>query len=193
MAKIRPIKTGASVLLLLFTVSLLSGILLTTAVIYDNRYYDSLCREIFDNQLSTEENVLNMMDWVESNIVDSVNKTDVPLYAIIEGLLPLHYSAGSIIKYGCYVEGLPYYGICGSRTRVMLVLLRRMGIRVRKLHLLSPPKHTMPLVLIEGKWKVFDPTFNFYWVNRQGQIAALDEIKNEPGIFKQILKKMARL
>lgn len=170
-----------------------SGIFFTIVVINDNSFFDSLNELLLVNEVLTEKEIINFMDWIYNNCNQSITKEKVPFYVIAEGLAPLRYSARSIIDYACYVEGYPYHGTCGSMTRVALVLLRRRGIPVRKLQLeLDKGSHTMPVVLVNGKWRVFDVSHNFHWVNNQGEIATLVEIQADEDLFAQIKQQWPR-
>lgn len=184
------IKTIKFISLVVAILFFLIGVFFTSIVIIDNNYYDSINSSILGQEIVTEQEIISFMDWIYDNCNQSVSKEEVPFYIIMEGLLPLRYSTKSIIDYACYVEGYPYWGTCGSRTRVALVLLRRRGIPVRKLQLeLDKGSHTMPVVLVNGKWRVFDVDHNFYWVNNQGEVATLEEIKTDPDLFAQIKKE----
>ena len=162
-----------------------------SVVLYDNGYFDGINQAIFNHDASLKNNVLKMMDWVYANCNRPVDVSKAPWYVIKEDLLPCHISARSVIEYGYGIPGHPSFGPCGSLSRVAIVLLRRNGIPVRKLQLLGPRGgHTTVTVMIDGKWRGFDPSFHAHWINDQNEIATLEEIKEKPHIFERVYERI---
>jgi hypothetical protein len=72
-------------------------------------------------------------------------------------------------------------GACGSYTNTLLALAAAQGIKGRIISLLNSPVndgHALSELLVDGKWHLYDPTFNaFYSLNDQLLPLSFSEIK----------------
>lgn len=106
----------------------------------------------------------------------------------IEHASPLHVSARTALT-----GGVDQRGPCGATSRSMIVLLRRAGVPARKAILYTPldrAVHTVVEVQIDGEWRVFDPTYGWYWVRpRDGAIATAADLANDPALFARVLEQ----
>jgi hypothetical protein len=98
------------------------------------------------------------------------------------------------LEYNCFgIKGEPGDGPCGTMTKIFLVAMWDQNIRARKLQL-SPINnrggHTMAEFYYNNKWRVISPSdSSFVWRNKNGEIATVDEIREDTSIFNQIYKQ----
>jgi hypothetical protein len=100
----------------------------------------------------------------------------------------LHVSARTALT-----GGVDQAGPCGATSRSLIVLLRRAGVPARKAILYAPNEsavHTVVEVSIDGEWRVFDPTYAWYWVRpRDGAIATAEDLAHDPALFARVLEQ----
>jgi hypothetical protein len=105
----------------------------------------------------------------------------------MENNSPLHLSAHSIL-----LAGTDTKGPCGSLCRSMIVLLRRAGFEVRKAILYAPEGegvHTVVEVKLDGEWRVFDPTYAWFWKRpSDGEIATAEDLGRDTGLLAAVLE-----
>lgn len=49
--------------------------------------------------------------------------------------------------------------------------------------------HVVPEVFTGGKWKLYDPSYQVYYLNRKGEIAGVEEVSNDPDLIVHPLKR----
>ncbi len=79
-------------------------------------------------------------------------------------------------------------GLCDDVSNVLHWIRTGPGYesRVRSLE-----GHVAPEVKIDGRWETYDPDFGVYYMNRQGQVAGVDELAADPLLITQPLLPMA--
>jgi hypothetical protein len=153
----------------------------------NDRYFDSVIRSVAPASWSPEARVLAVFDLVSDWQYFEARRIDSPFYrwlAEVEHSSPLHLSARSTLT-----AGADQIGPCGSLTRSMLVLLRRTGIPVRKAILYDRTGvgvHTVAEVWLDGEWRVFDPTYAWYWRRGDGTIATVADLAADSDLFATI-------
>lgn len=130
--------------------------------------YGRLAREITRDCRTDEEKVLAILKWTRENLKD-VPPTmpicdDHTLYIIIRG-----------------------YGVPGQFQDVFTTLCAYAGIpaffekaydRERK------NKYSLSFVKLHGKWRVFDAYYGKYFNNNSGEIASVEDIRNDHSLIK---------
>lgn len=49
--------------------------------------------------------------------------------------------------------------------------------------------HVVPEVFTGGKWKLYDPSYQVYYLNRKGEIAGVEELSSDPDLIVHPLKR----
>jgi hypothetical protein len=180
--------------LFLFGVSCLllgMGAFLLVAGVFNSRFLDEVNRDIARADAAPEERVLRTLERLSHWQYFDADRIGSPIQhwlARAEHASPLHVSARTSLT-----AGVDRVGPCGGVSRSMIVLLRRSGLPVRKALLYSDdgkPQHTVVEVLLDGEWRVFDPTYGWYWRRlRDGEIATAEDLR-DPELLAAILAKV---
>jgi hypothetical protein len=158
----------------------------------NNAFVRRLNAEIAPPDAPAETRVLRTFERVSRWEYFDESRISSPLLrwvARIEHRSPLHLSARSTLT-----GGVDHIGPCGSLSRSMIVLLRQAKIPVRKVILYTPagiPKHTVVEVSLDGEWRVFDPTYGWYWRRSgDGEIASADDLCRDRALFVSIQERL---
>jgi hypothetical protein len=76
-------------------------------------------------------------------------------------------------------------GYCDNVAGVLHWLWRGMGYEARVIGLTG---HVVPEVKINGRWEMYDPDYGVFFYNRQGQVASVDDIANDPALLTNPIK-----
>jgi hypothetical protein len=168
------------------------GVLLGTFLlgmnVYNSGEYDAINRELARQSTGPEDRVLRTFQLV-STCRPSFDPTriDSPFrrwLAEAESASPLHLAAVSVL-----IAGTDPEGPCGSLCRSMIVLLHGAGFEIRKAILYMPQGagiHTVVEVKLQGKWRVFDPTYAWYWRCADGEIATAEDLARDPELLATV-------
>lgn len=93
---------------------------------------------------------------------------------------------------GYLVNGLVF---CDYAANILVTLCAHKGIHARYCMLknkdgISP--HTVTEILLDGKWRVFDPAEGCYYTTESGELATLEDLSDDPGLIlknKRMQKK----
>ncbi|KEF38848.1 transglutaminase-like enzyme, predicted cysteine protease [Schinkia azotoformans MEV2011] len=85
-------------------------------------------------------------------------------------------------------------GQCGSFTNTLIALAKSQGINGRVIYMMNYPEnagHTVAELWINGKWRMYDPTYGVYYTNtpnnfKNPNILSFNELKNGGGRDKNI-------
>lgn len=156
---------------------------------HHQRRYRDVVRAIASGATTDEERVLRTFELVSQWEYFDPARIHSPLMrglARLEHRVPTHLTAYSVLE-----AGVDRGGPCGGTTRAMIVLLREAGIPARKALLYeapNEPQHTVVEVWLDGEWRVFDPSYAYYWVrDRDGRIATVADLAADPDLFARIL------
>jgi len=157
----------------------------------NSRFLDAVNREIAPSGTPPFDRVLRTFarcskwDYFDANRIGSPAQQWL---GRLEHASPFHVSARTALT-----GGVDQCGPCGATSRSMIVLLRRAGIPARKAILYSPRDravHTVVEVRINDEWRVFDPTYGWYWVRpRDGAIATADDLGRDPALLARVLER----
>ncbi len=168
-----------------------AGCLALGVGISNSRFLDTINREIAPEGTPAFERVLMTFHRCSTWKYFDAKRLASPAQQWIgrlEHASPLHVSARTALT-----GGVDQGGPCGATSRSMIVLLRRAGIPARKAILYASDDravHTVVEVQIDGEWRVFDPTYGWYWVRpRDGAIATAEDLGRDPALLAQILER----
>jgi hypothetical protein len=146
--------------------------------------------------------------YLQSIVLPTIAKGDeekVLLSTLVASFdLPPHRGRGNASNYGIKHPGLKalgppaslvhvHGGHCGRRTRLMIALLALNDIPARKVHLINEQflefhhshryVHAVVEAKIDERWVIADPLFNMVYRNSSGDLATLQDIRNDPLTF----------
>jgi len=75
--------------------------------------------------------------------------------------------------------------VCGDMASALALIWVRQGYQAR---LVSLKNHTIPEIHDGVKWKLFDPDLGVYFLNRSGEVASVQELSEDSGLFKNYRK-----
>jgi hypothetical protein len=157
----------------------------------NDRFLTDLNRDIAPAYVGSEERVLRTFARVSEWQYFEASRISSPFHrwlAEFEHASPLHVSARAAMT-----AGADRIGPCGSLSRSMLVLLHGGGIPARKAILYNASKgigmHTVVEVQLDGAWRVFDPTYRWYWRRPDGKIATAADLAADRALFSRILER----
>lgn len=125
--------------------------------------------EYFSKQLETtnipalkgEAQLLELMKWVMNEIGDDTQQTGNDAVSVFEG----------------------GHAICGGMSLVFSAAAQSLGYKSREIDLFVSPgnlmdTHAFVEVYLDGRWQIFDPTFNVTYVDEAGQNLGAQEVQN---------------
>lgn len=116
-----------------------------------------------------------------------VEPDSASLTAKLEHSLPLELSPVTVLKEGFAFPNSRRFGPCGQLSRTVRAVGWLRGIPSHKV-LMGEGKteHAMVALYVNGGYRLFDPTYDFYWTDASGHVATVDEVRNDPKIFAQV-------
>lgn len=159
-----------------------------TKVLVDALVNDALK---FEKNLTDEQKATRISRSIYYETDSFVNREDLDWYSEWEATSFFNMTTSVGLEYNCFgIKGEPGDGPCGTMTKIFLVAMWDQNIRARKLQLEAVNErggHTMAEFYYKGRWRVISPSdSSFVWRNKDGEIATVDEIRNDTSIFKQI-------
>lgn len=145
----------------------------------------------FKKNLTVEEKALKISQRIYSETDNFIEREDLDWYSRWEATSYFNMTTSVGLEYNCFgIKGEYGDGPCGTMTKIFLVTMWDQNIRARKLQLEAVNErggHTMAEFYYKGKWRVISPSdSSFVWRNHSGEIATVDEIRNDTTIFNQI-------
>ncbi len=151
-------------------------------------FYNSAARTLDDTVLTLARSIYSI-----TNNKFGVEVKSMDWYDDLESRYFFNMSSTVALKYGTYgVRGHYVFGPCGTMSRLLMNSLWQLDIPARKLQLLNNEQgkgggHTLVEYKDGEKWKVIAVSDNaFVWRNSVGEIASVDEIQHQAGVFNQI-------
>ena len=159
--------------------------------------HDALVRSLIDRTLSNRvlpsrmDTVLALSNAIYTSTNRGLERDSLDWYDRWESTSFFNVTSAVSLKYsGFGVRGHVQFGPCGTMSRVLLNALWTVGIPARKLHLLSGTGHTMVEFSHERRWIVISPSdSSFIWRLSDGRPATVQEIANNPLVFRDIYLK----
>jgi cell division protein FtsL len=161
-----------------------------TVVLVDALEKDALK---FRPNLTIEEKALLISQRIFAETDHFVERENLDWYSEWEATSFFNMTTSVGLEYNCFgIRGEPGDGPCGTMTKIFLVAMWDLDIHARKLQLEpinSRGGHTMAEFYYKGKWRVISPSdSSFVWRTKDGEIATVEEIRNDTSIFNQIYK-----
>lgn len=133
--------------------------------------YKVIVSKLTEGIRSDKEKAFKLMDYVYTHVV-----INVQTYEEILDKHPL-----SDLKRGV--------GVCDQLANTLITLARKAHIKGRLIFLKGDSdssRHSVCDLYINGEFRMFDPTFNFVYINNEKEIATFDDIQKhniEPGVL----------
>jgi hypothetical protein len=156
----------------------------------NSRYLRLATDDIFAQPGDDESRAIALAHFVAVHGAQAVDPDSASLTAKLEHSLPLELSPVTVLKEGFAFPGARRFGACGQLSRTIRAVGWLHGIRSHKV-LMGEGKfeHAMVALDVDGGYRLFDPTFDFYWRNAAGHVATVDEVRSDPTIFAQIYER----
>jgi len=77
-------------------------------------------------------------------------------------------------------------GLCDDLSATLSLLWKALGFQSRVWTLEG---HVVPEVLVNGKWHMYDPLYQVYYLNNANEIAGVEELSNHPELITQLHNK----
>jgi hypothetical protein len=155
----------------------------------DDTYLSGVADTIFVDGAGDEQNCIALMHYVHKTCARHIDMRIASATARFEGELPLGLTPVTILKEGSTLDQAPTAGFCGAMSRVMVALAWQRGIPARRAMVEQGGpggNHSMAALWIDGGWRLFDPSIDFTWTNKQGHVATIDEIRADPNVYSQV-------
>ena len=185
----RPLLGGALVALgVAFFV--LSGLCLTVHLRNDD-YLMQATQSVFDGPGDDEAKAIALAHFVSVHGGQAVNDSSASTMARLEHKLPLELSPVTVLKEGFAFTDAHRFGPCGQLSRTVRAVAWLRHIPSHKVLLeTNGQEHALVALYVNGAYRLFDPTYDFYWKDSTGHVATIDEVETNPEIFAQIFTKV---
>lgn len=80
------------------------------------------------------------------------------------------------------------YDKCGNQAELLAFLWRKLGFDTR---IWSLKGHIVPEVFADGRWQMFDPSNQVYYLNQHGKVASVEELANTPALITNPVQKVS--
>lgn len=145
---------------------------------------------IFDGPGDDESKAIALSHFVAMEGMQSVHSDAASAMARLEHRLPLELSPVTVLREGFAFPDAHRFGPCGQLTRTIHAIADLRHIPSHKVLIETDgQEHVLVTLFAGGADRLFDPTFDFYWTNRSGHVASIDEVRNDTAIFAQIYRK----
>jgi hypothetical protein len=131
--------------------------------------------------MSPEQRLIRYVSFAHAGLRNSRIKDLPSLVRLYYRWNPVHPGAGDVLRWGS-----DYRGGCGSRTRVVVAMLRSVNVQSRPLlHLNNAGQsvHTVVEAKIEGRWVVADAYYGIVFRRRDGALATAADMQRDPSAF----------
>ena len=178
-------KLGGVLAFLSLTLAFLSY----TSYQVDNRFFSSLAEiSLEGTPVHNKQNLcLQLLDFSSKIPISTcLPASQIPSWVrLYYKFSPFKPDPRSVVRYGT-----DHRGPCGSRSRVLAALLESQEIPVRltALHAEGEAVHTIVEAKCGPKWVVLDPTYNLFFLDRNGGLMSVEEIQKKPDLFRETAK-----
>jgi len=180
---------GRALVALGFVFLALSGVCFTVHL-RNSAYLKQATQSIFDGPGDAEAKAIALAHFVSVQGGQAVDSSSASVMARLEHKLPFELSPVTVLKEGFAFTDARRFGPCGQLSRTIRAVGWLHGIPSHKVLLeTNGQEHAMVALYVDGAYRLFDPTYDFYWTNASGRVATIDEVKRDPEIFDQIFRK----
>jgi hypothetical protein len=146
---------------------------------------------IFDGPGDDESKAIALAHFVATHGSQPVDPESASIVARFERSLPLAISPGTVLREGYAFPDAFRFGPCGQLSRTIRAVAWLRQIPSHKVLLgTGAGEHAMVALYVHGAYRLFDPTFDFYWTDRSGHVASVEDVRNDPEIFAQVFRKV---
>ena len=157
----------------------------------NDRYLLRATAFIFDGPGDDESKAKALSHFVALNATEPADPDSASLIARVEHRLPLELSPVTVLKEGFAFPDAKRYGPCGQMSRTIRAVAWLRHIRSHKVLLgTGAGEHAMVALYVDGAFRLFDPTYDFYWTDSTGHVATIDEVRRDTAIFAQVFRKV---
>ena len=158
----------------------------------NDRYLLKASAFIYEGPGDDESRAIALSHFVSMEGTQAVESDSASALARIEHSLPLELSPVTVLREGFAFPDAHRFGPCGQLTRTVHAIADLRHIPSHKVLIETRgQEHALVTIQARGADLLFDPTFDFYWTNRSGHVASIDEVRNDPEIFAQIYRKVS--
>jgi hypothetical protein len=145
---------------------------------------------IFAAPGSDEAHAIALAHFVAERADNPVDPDSATFTARLEHSLPFELSPVTVLKEGFAFPNARRYGPCGQLCRTVRAVGELRGIHTRKVLMgTGRLEHAMVAIEVDGGFRLFDPTFDFYWRNASGHVATIEEVRADTAIFAQVYRR----
>jgi hypothetical protein len=153
-------------------------------------YLERVTAFIFDGPGDAEAKAKELAHFVALQGTRPVDPASASFVARLEHRLPLELSPVTVLKEGFAFPDARRCGPCGQMCRTIRAAAWLWRIPSHKVLLgTGAGEHSMVALYANGAYRLFDPTFDFYWTDRGGHVATIEEVRDDPGIFAQVYRR----
>ncbi|MFI5281152.1 MAG: hypothetical protein ACHQU1_11685 [Gemmatimonadales bacterium] len=146
---------------------------------------------IFDPPGDPESKAKALAHYVAIAGNQPVDPDSASFGARLEHELPLELSPVTVLKEGFAFPDANRFGPCGQLVRTVRSVAWLRDIPSHKVLMGTGDKeHAMVALYVNGAYRLFDPTYDFYWTDRSGHVASIDSVRADTAIFAQIYRKV---
>jgi hypothetical protein len=158
---------------------------------HNSRYLLEATDFIFNGPGDDESKAKALVHFVATQSSDTVDPQSASLLVKIEHTLPLELSPVTVLKEGANFPDARRYGSCGQLSRTVRAVAWLRHIPSHKVLMGTGAKeHAMVALYVNGRYRLFDPTYDFYWTDSTGHVASIEDVRGDTAIFAQIYRKV---
>lgn len=156
----------------------------------NSAYLVHATRFIFDGPGDDEAKAIALAHFVAVQGNHAVDPDSASLTARLENSLPLELSPVTVLKEGFALPDAKRFGPCGQLCRTVRAVAWLHGIRSHKVLMgAHDNEHAMVALYVHGGYRLFDPTYDFYWTDRAGHVATVEQVRGDSTIFAQVYRR----
>lgn len=150
-------------------------------------YLMKATRGIFAGPGDDEAKAIALAHFVAVHGNHAVDPDSASLTAKLEHSLPLELSPTTVLKEGFALPDARRFGPCGQLCRTVRAVAWLRGIPSHKVLMgTHENEHAMVALYVNGGYRLFDPTYDFYWKDSTGHVATIEQVRGDSAIFAQV-------
>ena len=157
----------------------------------NNRYLMRATAFIFDGPGDDETKAKELAHFVALHAAEIVNPDSASMVAKFEHHLPFEVSPATVLAEGFAFPDAHRFGPCGQLSRTIRAVACLHHIPSHKVLMgRGSNEHAMVALYVNGAYRLFDPTYDFYWTDSTGHVASVDLVRSDTAIFAQVYRKV---
>lgn len=156
----------------------------------NSRYLLRATEAIFSGPGDDESKAKALSHLVALQGARPVDPDSASVTAKLEHSLPLELSPVTVLREGFAFPNARRFGPCGQLVRTIRAVGWLRGIPSHKVLMgTGATEHAMVALYVDGAYRLFDPTYDFYWTGRDGHVASIEDVRSDTAIFAQIFRQ----